>query len=468
MLKFVGWFLFFSLWLNVSAQNDKFRFEIQSAGEFDSFAGEPLTKTFTGVSSVKLVYLIEEKKVYFINSKLYRLHYNFCTDVFDKEPLEDFNRLNYTDNPERKYYLATLNFFRDAGVYTLEFSPADQISQPSVEMIFSAVIKSFFSTRLALQLSTKNLQQYKNWSVPVIGTNELFAGQKIQVIQKGTAFGRLITVDADSLRCLGDVRNCILLIRGNSNDIPLCRGIITTSFQTPLSHICILSQNRKTPLVALKDSESNNCITALLSKQIKLTVLQDTFLIQEDSAVAAEIPLPDKKTRLTADTINRMIIPLGKLKLRNAPAYGVKAVNLAELQRVRYKGKRILTPEGAFAIPMYYYFSHIKNYGADTLIRSLENNYPNLERSQLKAKLYEIREAIEEGDPEPPLVTWWSRCCCCVTRRSTSVRSMRSRRYPAIGSAWSRFSSTCWPMPASSRPGGPRFGLVLNGRGHPA
>lgn len=404
MPKLIGLIVCFAVFQHVIPQNSQYRFEIKSAGEFDSFAGEPLTKTFSGVSSVKVLYLLEEKKMYYINSRRYPLHYNFCTDVFDKEPLEDFNRKNYADNPHRKYFLATLNFFRDADIYTLEFSPADKISQQSAEMIFAEVKETFFSPRLLLQLSNKNLLQYSNWSVPVIGTTELFSGQKIQVIQKGIAFGQLVAVDADSLRYLDDVRNCILLIRGNSNDIPLCRGIITTCFQTPLSHISILSQNRKTPLVALKEPDGNRCITKLLSKQVKLTVLQDTFLIQEDTTRSDVKPIEPKMNRLMVDTITRAIVPLEKLKLRHAPAYGAKAVNMAELKRVRYKGKRILSPEGAFAIPMHYYFRHLQIYGVDTLIQSLVSSYPVLNRNQVKKKLSEIRETIETGEPAKELV----------------------------------------------------------------
>ncbi|NJO69358.1 MAG: hypothetical protein HC830_08840 [Bacteroidetes bacterium] len=188
-----------------------------------------------------------------------------------------------------------------------------------------------------MQLSTPALIGTQLWKVPVITMNDLYAGQKTQVIQPGTATGRLVIADADSLSFCGDVRNAILLIRGNSNDIPLCRGIITTCFQTPLSHISILSQNRKTPLVVIRDTEQLSYLQSLQSRHIRLSVTSDSFSV---TPAAHIIDVAGEKQRirtLPIDTITRQLQPLKSLRKIHAAAYGAKAHNLACLRRVRYK-----------------------------------------------------------------------------------------------------------------------------------
>ncbi|NJK96905.1 MAG: hypothetical protein HC905_20080, partial [Bacteroidales bacterium] len=61
---------------------------------------------------------------------------------------------------------------------------------------------------------------------------------------------------------------------------------------------------------------------------------------------------------------------------------------------MRYKGKKIHTPEGAFAIPVYYYRQHLKKSGADTLIQELLNRYPEWTAEKVRDQLAVIRMAI--------------------------------------------------------------------------
>jgi len=384
--------------MHVFSQKKDFTFKISSSRAFKEFAGKPLTHAFSGVSSIKLVYHLTENKLYFINSKKYPLHYNFCKEFFENMEMNDFNHLNYNDNPSRQYYLATLNCFKDANIYTLEFSPADNISKEAVEMIYSGLQKAFFSSNLFLQLNTQTRLKYTDWQIPIISMSDLFAGQKLQIIQKGKANGKLIIVDADSLKSLGKVNDCILLIRGNANEIPLCRAIITTSFQTPLSHIAILSQNRKTPLIALKDAASEKLIRFYVNKDIIFNVLEDTFLIEENTNVATAGNISShKQIKLLFDTITQTVVPVKNLRIKDIKTYGVKAVNFGQLQQVKYKGKRIMTPEGGFAIPMFYYYRHLKKNGADTLINHFLTNYQSMSKVDIQYALSHIQSSIENG-----------------------------------------------------------------------
>ncbi|NJO69359.1 MAG: hypothetical protein HC830_08845 [Bacteroidetes bacterium] len=136
-------FLFHTL---VYAQHEPYCFDLESASAFDSLAGNPLSRAFSGVKAVKLVYRLADEKLYFIQSKRYPLHYNFCRDIFGAGDLPDFNRYNYSAHPGRSYILATLNFFSEAQLYTLEFSPADDLDSVIAENMYQVVREHFFDT----------------------------------------------------------------------------------------------------------------------------------------------------------------------------------------------------------------------------------------------------------------------------------------------------------------------------------
>jgi phosphoenolpyruvate synthase/pyruvate phosphate dikinase len=65
--------------------------------------------------------------------------------------------------------------------------------------------------------------------------------------------------------------------------------------------------------------------------------------------------------------------------------------------RIKYKGKSIATPEGAFAIPMKYYFQHIKKYGIDRLIHQLLASNESLSSQKIRALLQVIADSIEQS-----------------------------------------------------------------------
>ena len=54
------------------------------------------------------------------------------------------------------------------------------------------------------------------------------------------------------------------------NDLSVTLGIITEEFQTPLSHINVLSQTRKIPNMALRNAFTDPKLRALDGKWVKL------------------------------------------------------------------------------------------------------------------------------------------------------------------------------------------------------
>src|SRR5690606_21094832 len=92
--------------------------------------------------------------------------------------------------------------------------------------------------------------------IPVITTGELFAGISYQPLNLGETIGqvRITTVDGLAADYIGP-REIAVLDRV-PNDISVVAAVVTEELQTPLSHVNVLSQQRGTPNMALRDAHA--------------------------------------------------------------------------------------------------------------------------------------------------------------------------------------------------------------------
>ena len=79
------------------------------------------------------------------------------------------------------------------------------------------------------------------------------------------------------------------------------------------------------------------------------------------------------------------------------------------------------TPEGAFAIPFYFYDQHLKSSGAQALLDTLFA-HPSWSDKQIKEALTKIRKQIKEGTLNPKLLSE-------VKQRMTSDPLFNSMRF---------------------------------------
>ncbi|NJK96350.1 MAG: hypothetical protein HC905_16850 [Bacteroidales bacterium] len=174
-------------------------------------------------------------------------------------------------------------------------------------------------------------------------------------------------------------------MNGIPNDIPVVAGIITTRFQTPLSHINILSRNRNTPNMALRSGWENETLNRLNGKLVRLDVNSSFYSLRETSIQEAEnywkSHEPSVIIKLQIDTLTSGIIDLANTANSGVKTIGGKASNFAELKKI----PGVTVPEGCFAIPFFYYYHHLKQNGLLGFIReTLEE--ANFKRMPLTAK----------------------------------------------------------------------------------
>src|SRR4030042_3536388 len=341
--------------------------------------GLPLNPTFGEVKSVKIVYSIPDDKIYYSNSEKYFIHYNFCSQVLGySKGHAMFNREQYTKNANRIYILASVNHFTSSDIYTLDFFPGDELECADIETVYDKVTETFYiGDRLRFYATSSGWEDCTN--VPLIFSDELYRGQNYQPLNPGANYGYLKKITITELPGTYLGRHDIVLLNGIPIDISVVSGIITTEFQTPLSHINVLSHNRGTPNMALRDGWTNPKLDDLLNKLVYLKVTLDSFYIREATLQEAQDFWAQKEPQtphsLELDTITSGLVDLTGADLNSVSLIGGKAAKFAELTKVNVVNIGTLPlPEGYFAIPFYYYHQHIKKYGLDIFIDSMLND----------------------------------------------------------------------------------------------
>lgn len=400
----LGTLLCLSLTSCAQKKNSDFLTTIVSRDAFDYLKGEPLSKNYNGIECVKLIYALKTKTIYYIQSKKYKWHHDFVTRVLnDHNDLNTFNQLNYYDTPQRQYILATLNYNVKSKNYFLQFAPPDQLNLKLIRTLYEKV-KSTFSLQANFKVlinttSLQNIKQQIATEFPVISGDELFENQNFQIVCKGITRGELVLLDGDKSIPKKDFSNKIILLKGNANDLPLCAGLICDNFQTPLSHIALLTRNRGTPCVGKLRATEDLDITKWLGKRVKLVVEANGFKLLEDDG-KTEPGKNRKPVTLKIDSLTCHVSPIQNVKWKDAAAYGSKVCHLSELYRIK-SNDSLLLPEPAYAIAIGYYFQHIKR----AKIQSLILNLPYLPDSLANKQLKKIRTAIKQTPLSPELLT---------------------------------------------------------------
>ncbi len=384
--------------------------------DFDLLKGKPLSANYNGIECVKIVYVLQTKTLYYIQSVKHTWHYSFTNRVLhDEDDLNYFNTINYGENVDRKYILATFNYNTNSKNYFLQFAPPDNVSDELISTLTIKIAQTFYKqNQFKILLNTTTLLRRKKELAKKFNTitsDELYKSQKYQPIYKGKTSGVLTFIDADSINPAFDYSNHILVINGNSNTIPICKGVITNQFQTPLSHICLLTLNRKTPCAYLKNAFENDSLKKLNHQSVEINISVSELLYKSISSITSTTKL-SKVISLQMDTVSKQIHYLKLLNYKNRKTYGSKACNLAELKKMEAKQMGITTPPNAFAIPFYYYYQHLKTHGITSKIDTFLSHRKKMPNDSLLTKeLKAIRKLITNSKIDSLLLLNISNMC---------------------------------------------------------
>lgn len=367
---------------------------------FDMISSKPAKTHLGDVSSVKLIIDSDADLIYYMNTQVYNSHYTFAQQHLDyKYSHAIFNTQQYLNNPKRYLYPITLNYFKELDLYTFEFFSGDGANCSDVIWCYERLRSTSYLSDNLFFYATNESWKHCN-DVPTITPNELYEGQNYQALNLVENYGYLQKLEIDDIANTDLQRHDIVLINGIPIDIPVIAGIITTEFQTPLSHINVLSHNRGTPNMALRDGFTNPKLDFAAGELVYLNVLSDTFYIRSASIQEATAfwsnNEPQDTVVLFKDTGNYGMINLDDADIDDVSKIGGKASNFAEmLNAFADEGMEAPVPEGHFAIPFYYYQKHLIDHGLESHIEEMLKDEDFISNSGVrKSKLQLLRDSI--------------------------------------------------------------------------
>lgn len=359
--------------------------------DFDALASLPLDSTIPGARSVKTVIdQLDDGTLYFQHSGKYKIHWEFAHEHLSGQgkpivpELGQFNQTEYY-SPQRRFLLGALTWYEGPGVWTYEISPYDTASAQMIETAYKTIAANawfgadlyFHPTSEAVETVAAGLPD----SVKIITTDELYAGIDYQPLNLGASMGQLRFLTAEQLETdYVGFRDIVVLDRV-PNDISVVTGIITAEFQTPLSHINVLSQNRGTPNMGLRGAHDDPDLRALEGKWVELEVDPFAYTIREVTKEEAdawweqhkpdEVGVPEIDLSVTdlrdAEEILDPERPLGEAVDRAILAFGGKTSHFAALTGL---SDRLNVPD-AFGIPVYYYHQFMTDNGFDARVAAM-------------------------------------------------------------------------------------------------
>jgi pyruvate,water dikinase len=407
MKKYVYSFFFFFIFMILSAQ--RYSSSLANYEAYRAFRGKPLSDKFSNIESVKVIYDLRKQKMYYFNSTLIPLHYDFVINYLHyNQDLEVFNNNNYSDTQKnRDFLLGNLNHIKGTDKWIFELAASDHMPVELIERFFNLVKKSSFIGE-NLKFCLNNPQQMEwfrleKFKIPCIKSDYIFNEIKYQEVVSGNNIGILKQYKIKDLDKIKPNPDEIIVLDGTPDILPNVRGIIVNELQTPLSHLVLLGKNRKIPIMAYTLALKDENIQKLLSKKVELKIKVDTFFIKETDKKIT-IKTNSKKKKLTIDNTITDLVNLSKIPKKGVNFIGSKAQNMAYLIAVS-KEISFKTPEDAHAIPFYYYSKHIQKESISPLITELLASPKKDSTAWVNHQLKKIRDAIKKEPVDPELIS---------------------------------------------------------------
>jgi hypothetical protein len=373
--------------------------------------------------------------VHFLAARRWPLHYTFIREQIYGQPALDrcdpiqaqafdtgwreFSDREYFMVDGRRFLLATLVRHGGSGMATIEFDRSDLISAAQMRRGFMAIAARLpdagdWSIRAQGDRQVAALKTIEG-TVPIVDANAPFRGVSFQVLTPGIGYGILRFVPAAELGHARLGLDVIVVTDDVPNDVPVMGGLITEAFQTPLSHVSVLTRNRGTPDMALTGARGDARIAPLFEKLVRIEVGGGKFSLQ--AAEPAEAQAFWEKRRPKGPRIVPRLDPslrgLQDLHLRSLddlPALGGKAAQLAELLRVSSSDEAcpgaIPTPQQTFGIPLVHGIEHFEASGARARLDSWRAQPGFATDAAVRAQaLAEVRGLILAHPVDPALLT---------------------------------------------------------------
>ena len=424
MQKYLCSFIFVFILTSLSAQ--RYSATLANYEAYKAFRGKPLSDKFSNIESVKIVYDLKKQKMYYFDSSLIPLHYDFVTGYLSySQDVDVFNNDNYSDTEKnRTFLLGNLNHIKGTDKWIFELAASDHMPVALIERFYNLILQStFIGSNLKFYLNNPEKMEWfqqNKFKIPCVKSDYIFNEISYQEVVSGSTIGVLKQYRIKDLESIKPNPDEIIILNGTPDILPNVRGIIVNELQTPLSHLVLLGKNRKIPIMAYTKALKDNNLKNLIGKKVELKIQIDTFYVKETNKKIIK-KTNTKKKKLNIDTTVTTIVDLSKIPKNGINYIGSKAQNLAYLIAIS-KDVPFKTPENAHAIPFYFYLKHVQKKSISPLIKELLA-YPHKDSLiWVKQQLKKIREAIKKEPIDPQLIAKLNE-----TFKNTSFKNFRFR-----------------------------------------
>lgn len=376
--------------------------EITDMDDWYKLAAAPKSHVAARAEVVKFIIDRHSGRVYFTNSRLWPIHFDFIHRFIDAEyPHELFNKREYR-TPERRFVMGAVVHYRDAGKWAFEILPGDTMPGDMLLGSFNRVADAgFFGRDLVFRPQSARHEQRVNEikaPLPVWNMADYQAQIRYQPLTLGKAIGRvrIIRGAVDP----ADVRpNDILVTDHVPDDLPPVAALVTSRLQAPLAHVSILMENRRTPNMALRDAVDARDFNKLEGKIAVLDIGAQDYTLEKTSLYAAEMwwknlrPAQAVTPQLDARDIG--LPDLCRVDRRMLGAVGGKAAHLGEVCAL----PGVAAP-GGVVVPTYQYRTHLERAGVLDAIDRFLADPPQ----QVAPELAELRRRIKAVNVDPALI----------------------------------------------------------------
>lgn len=350
---------------------------IDCQAEFMLQAARPLDSSLPGALTIKtIIDRAGGDALHFLDTNAYPLHQRFAVDHLGWPAGQPF--ISEYLYPQRRFLLGSITYYEEPGVWAYELAPYDtapvEMITMSVELLAEA---AFFGDDLAFH-PTSEEQVARAAELPthihVVTTDEIYAGISYQPLNLGQTIGqvRLIKID------VGDLDNQyigpreIAVLDRVPNDISVVAAVVTEEFQTPLSHVNVLSQQRRTPNMAARGAQAG--LAAYDGQWVRLTVGAFEWSVEPASQAEAdawwEAHKPTPVTIAPADVSVTDLVDVDDVSVVDIAAVGGKAAHYGELRALAASADAVRVRDG-FIVPMYFYRQFLADNGLDGQIEAM-------------------------------------------------------------------------------------------------
>ncbi|MCW5804533.1 MAG: hypothetical protein KIT31_19335, partial [Deltaproteobacteria bacterium] len=276
-----------------------FAARIDDAATWTALAARAGNDTLARVEVVKVLLDRDDDRLYFTQSRRWPLHFAFASRFLGRawDRVIDQRRFNEREYhaPDRRFVLGSVTRYLDQDRWTFELAASDTLALDATAKVFARIRGAvYFGAALhyrPIPATHQGELAAARALMPVLTTDELWAGVVYQPLEIGDAVGILRIVPAGA-PVPADLRPYEVVVLGTQPlELPPVAGIITDEVQAPLGHIAILAHTRRTPNMARRGASTLPQIAALAGKPVRLVVGATDYRLeavtQEELAKAA-------------------------------------------------------------------------------------------------------------------------------------------------------------------------------------